>query len=80
MAIEPGTQPKPPETNRLPPWGEETVMDMILKFSADEAGVSAVEYAILLTFIALAIAGSVLSLGNTVRGIFENAVDLFPGT
>ena len=55
-------------------------MDMILKFSADEAGVSAVEYAILLTFIALAIAGSVLSLGNTVRGIFDHAVEIFPGT
>ena len=33
MAIEPGAQPKPPETSRLTPCGEETVMDLILKFS-----------------------------------------------
>ena len=34
MAIEPEAQPKPPETSRLTPCGEETVMDLILKFSA----------------------------------------------
>ena len=33
MAIEPEAQPKPPETSRLTPCGEETVMDLILKFS-----------------------------------------------
>ena len=49
-------------------------MDLILKFSADEAGASAVEYALLLAFITLAIAGSVLALGTSVRGLFEKAV------
>ena len=34
-------------------------MDLILKFSADEAGASAVEYALLMAFIAVAIAASV---------------------
>ena len=48
MAIEPEAQPKPPETSRLTPCGEETVMDLIFKFSADEAGAPAVEYAFLL--------------------------------
>jgi Flp pilus assembly pilin Flp len=67
-----------PETSRLTPCGEETVMDLILKFSADEAGASAVEYALFLTLITLAIAGSVLTLGTTVRAIFQNAADLFP--
>ena len=54
-------------------------MDLILKFSADEAAASAVEYSILLALIALAIAGSVLTLGTTVKGIFDSAVALFPG-
>lgn len=49
-------------------------MDLILKFSSDEAGASAVEYALLLTFIALAIVGSVLTLGTIVRGFFEKVV------
>ena len=79
MAIEPESQPKPPETSQLTPCGEETAMDPILKFSADEAGASAVEYALFMTHITLAIAGSVLTLGLTVKGIFQNAADLFPG-
>jgi Flp pilus assembly pilin Flp len=53
-------------------------MELILKFSVDEAGASAVEYAFLLTFITFAIAGSVLTLGNNIRVIFENAAALFP--
>ena len=38
MAIEPEAKKKPPEASRLIPCGEETVMDLILKFSSDEAG------------------------------------------
>ena len=64
MAIE-------PETSRLIPCGEETVMDLILKFSCDEAGASAVEYAFLLTFIAVAIAASVRAFGTAVANLFN---------
>jgi Flp pilus assembly pilin Flp len=71
MAIKPGTQPKPPATSRLTPCGEETVMDLILKFSADEAGAPAVEYALLLAFIALAITASVRSFGTAVANLFN---------
>jgi Flp pilus assembly pilin Flp len=53
-------------------------MDLIVKFSADEAGASAVEYSLVITFIALAIAASVLSLGAKVQVIYQNAADLFP--
>ena len=70
MAIEPGAQPKPPETSRLTPCGEETVMDLILKFSADEAGAPAVEYALLMAFIAVAIAASVQTFGLAVADLF----------
>lgn len=45
-------------------------MDLILKFSADEAGASAVEYALLMTFIALAIVGSVQVFGAKVATLF----------
>jgi len=53
-------------------------MDMILKFSADEAGASAVEYALLMASIALAIVGSVTTFGQAVNGLFQQAVDQWP--
>jgi len=71
MAIETGAQTKPPETSRLTPSGEETVMDLILKFSADEAGAPAVEYALLLAFIAVAIAASVRTFGQALANLFN---------
>jgi len=46
-------------------------MDLILMFSADEAGASAVEYGLLLTFIALAIIGTVSAFGNTLVNCFS---------
>jgi len=70
MAIETGAQPEPSATSRLTPRGEETVMDLILKFSFDEAGAPAVEYALLLAFIAVAIAASVRSFGAAVATLF----------
>jgi Flp pilus assembly pilin Flp len=53
MASKPDTQPKPHENSGLIPCGEETVMDLIIKFSADEAGATAVEYALMVALIAL---------------------------
>jgi pilus assembly protein Flp/PilA len=41
-------------------------MDLILKFAADEAGATAVEYALLLALIASVIIGSVSTLGGKV--------------
>jgi pilus assembly protein Flp/PilA len=54
-------------------------MDLIIKFTCDEAGATAVEYALLMTFIALAIVGSVATLGTTLKGLFDNAAAQFPG-
>jgi Flp pilus assembly pilin Flp len=45
-------------------------MEMILKFYGDESGASAVEYALLLAFIAMAIFTSVQFFGLTVAGLF----------
>ena len=70
MAIEPETQPKPHENSGLIPCGEETVMDLIIKFSSDEAGATAVEYALMLALIASVIIGSVSALGTKVISLF----------
>ena len=41
-------------------------MDLIIKFAVDEAGASAVEYAFMLAFIAVAIVASITSFGSAV--------------
>jgi pilus assembly protein Flp/PilA len=74
MAIESETQLKPLETSRLTPCGKETVMQLIMKFALEEAGASAVEYALLSAFIALVIVGTVTTLGLTLKGVFESVV------
>jgi Flp pilus assembly pilin Flp len=48
-------------------------MDLLVKFSCDEAGASAVEYAFLLAFIAVAIAASVMTFGNAIKDSFVNS-------
>jgi Flp pilus assembly pilin Flp len=79
MATEPKVKPKPQETSRLTPCGQETIMDLVIKFTCDEAGASAVEYAFLVAFIAVAIAASVITFGTAVKGLFDNAVAKWPG-
>jgi len=44
----------------------------------DEAGASAVEYALLLVGIALAVVGSVAIFGTMIKGLFDRAVAIFP--
>jgi Flp pilus assembly pilin Flp len=80
MATEPKVKAKPRETARLTPSGEETIMDLLTKFTLDEAGASAVEYALLMAFIALAIVTSVATFGQAVNGLYQKAVDQWPSS
>jgi Flp pilus assembly pilin Flp len=73
MATEPGVKPKPRASSPTNPRGKETIMDLLVKFSCDEAGASAVEYAFLLAFIAVAIAASVMTFGNAIKDSFVNS-------
>ena len=66
MAIE-------PETSRFIPCGEETVMDLIIRFTCDEAGASAVEYGLLMALIAVVIVISVTTFGLAVRDSFVDS-------
>ena len=54
-------------------------MDLIMKFTFDEAGAPAVEYAVLMACIAVAIAASVSIFGAAVKGLFDNAALKVPG-
>jgi Flp pilus assembly pilin Flp len=46
-------------------------MALIIKFAGDESGATAVEYAFLLTFIAVAITASLNSFGAAVTRLFN---------
>jgi pilus assembly protein Flp/PilA len=73
MATEPKGTAKPRNATRLTPGEEETIMDLFIKFICDEAGASAVEYALLLSLIALAIITSVTTFGQAVRDSYQNS-------
>jgi pilus assembly protein Flp/PilA len=46
-------------------------MDLIINFTFDETGASAVEYALLVGLISVVIIGGVTAFGIAVRGLFE---------
>jgi Flp pilus assembly pilin Flp len=53
-------------------------MDSIVKFSGDDAGASAVEYALLIMCIAMAVVAAVKTFGGAVRSLFELADAQYP--
>lgn len=50
-------------------------MKKLLRFFRDEEGISSVEYAILLAFIAAALVAAVIALRDAVIGRFEDATE-----
>ena len=48
-------------------------MDMLIRFLKDDKGATIIEYAMMITFIALACIAAVTLLGTSVSGIFSNA-------
>jgi Flp pilus assembly pilin Flp len=81
MAIKPKVKPtKTAPQNSTHPCGKETIMDLLVRFVCDEAGASAVEYALIMTFIAVAIAASVATFGNAIRDSFvASTAKMFAG-
>ena len=51
--------------------------DPFLSFLNDAQGATSVEYAIMVSLVALAVVGAVTALGGTTKAIFSNAVDEF---
>jgi len=48
------------------------MLPLISRFGSDEAGATATEYAMLLVFVALAIAVGAQALGNDLTALFQN--------
>jgi Flp pilus assembly pilin Flp len=72
MATKPGVKPQYGEISRLTPCREKTVMEMIIKFTGDEAGASAVEYAFLMAFIAIGLIASLTSLNSALTNLYAS--------
>jgi Flp pilus assembly pilin Flp len=53
-------------------------MNLFAKFFLDESGATAVEYAIMLLSIAIAIFSGVYLFGNAVKSLFDQAVAKYP--
>ena len=47
-------------------------MERLRRFLMDQEGVSAIEYALIASLIAMAIIGSVIVLGNSVTTTYQN--------
>ena len=47
-------------------------MDLIIRFTSDEGGTAALEYAIVMTLIGIALMGGMSALSTTLTGIFDN--------
>ena len=50
----------------------------VKKFYQDDSGASAVEYSLLLAFIAIAITAAVAAFGSSVNGLYIKGAGLFP--
>jgi pilus assembly protein Flp/PilA len=60
------------KSGRLPPCGEETIMELIFRFTRDEAGTAALEYAIILTILGIALMASMSTISTALSGIFTH--------
>lgn len=50
----------------------------VRRFHRDQSGATAIEYALVASGIAVAIAASVLSLGTSVEGLYQRVLDAMP--
>jgi Flp pilus assembly pilin Flp len=59
--------------------GENMKLIRVLRLCDDEHGAAAVEYALLVSFIAAVVFTGIALLGGTVLALFQKAADNFPG-
>jgi pilus assembly protein Flp/PilA len=50
----------------------QAVVPSVVRFLRDESGATAIEYAIIASGVAVAIASTIVSLGSSVKGLFTS--------
>ena len=64
-----------PDVRRLKDHGQiigSTVVPAVIRFLRDESGATAIEYAVIASGVAVAIASTIVSLGSSVKGLFTS--------
>ena len=56
----------------MPKLEKPTIVPLVLRFMRDDGGATAIEYAMIASGIAVAIASTIVTLGSSVRGLFSN--------
>jgi pilus assembly protein Flp/PilA len=54
-----------------------TIVTPVLRFARDDGGATAIEYAMIASGIAVAIASTIVSLGSTVKGLYTSVANIF---
>jgi Flp pilus assembly pilin Flp len=49
----------------------------LMRFAADQRGQTAIEYALIVMVLAIAIISSVIAMGNSINGMFDGVNDGF---
>jgi pilus assembly protein Flp/PilA len=62
------------------PSEEETIMKLIFKFARDEDGAAALEYALILTILGIALMGGMTSIGTSLTGVFSDVAGHLTGS
>jgi pilus assembly protein Flp/PilA len=68
----PSAEERPPLANAGPIERQENLMLRVRNFLSDESGVTAIEYALIASLIAVAIIGAVTSVGTQVSTVFND--------
>jgi pilus assembly protein Flp/PilA len=61
-----------PEGSKTVPKREQTIIPVVLRFLRDDGGATAIEYAMIASGIAVAIATTIVTLGSSVQGLFSS--------
>jgi pilus assembly protein Flp/PilA len=61
-----------PEGSKTVPKREHTVIPLVLRFLRDDGGATAIEYAMIASGIAVAIATTIVTLGSSVQGLYSS--------
>src|SRR5208282_3394535 len=53
------------------------IVTPVLRFARDDGGATAIEYAMIASGVAIAIASTIVSLGSTVKGLYTSVANIF---
>ena len=56
----------------MPKLEQKTILRLVLRFMRDDGGATAIEYAMIASGVAIAIATTIVTLGSSVQGLYQS--------